>query len=125
MVETVRTTLLITLSILVLILLYRRFRQYLRLHHLPVPQHVELRAVEVMYHPLQLRVHLHLPRPEEVAPAMLSTAHAHLHAWPTVRLERGEHVLELPLDEGLDGAYYVEVGTSTQRTERRFIIRQA
>ena len=98
MLEDFRIALLITLAILVTVILVRRFKHYIRVHHMPVPQHVELQHVEVMYHPSMLRVQVNMPRPEEVFPAMLTHAHAPLRSWPAVHMEKGDHVLELPLE---------------------------
>lgn len=123
--EDIRTFLLISLSILVVVAAYKRFKQYVQLHHAPVPQHVELAALEVMYHPSLLRVELAMPASGEVFPAMLSGHHAPLHAWPAMQLSKGTHVLELPLDGELEGHYFFEIATGTQRTERRFTVRPA
>ncbi|MBZ0206029.1 MAG: hypothetical protein K8H89_06865 [Flavobacteriales bacterium] len=125
MIEDFRTTLIITLSILVVVILVRRFKRYIHLHHMPVPQQVKLEEVEVMYHPPLLRVQVSMPQPEEVFPAMLSEAHAPLLAWPAVVMEKGVQVLELPLPAEAEGCYFFEIATSTQRTERRFMVRQA
>ena len=123
--DALRTVLLITLPILVLAAAYRWFKQYVRLHHTPVPKHVELVAIEVMYHPAKLRVEFSLPGAGEVFPAMLSSRHARLHDWPPMQVAQGDHVLELPLDGELDGHYFFEIATGTQRTERRFTFRKA
>jgi len=125
MLEDFRLTLLITLSILVVVILVRRLKQHIRIHHMPVPQHVELQHVEVMCHPVLLRVQMNMPRAEEVFPAMLTQAHAPVRSWPAVRMEKGEQVLELPLEAGTEGIFFFEIATATQRTERRFIVRQA
>lgn len=125
MLEDFRLTLLITLSILVVVIVVRRVKQYIRTHHMPVQQHVELQAVEVMYHPVQLRVQMNMPHAEEVFPAMLTHTHAPVRSWPAVRMEQGEQVLELPLEAGTEGTFFFEIATATQRTERRFIVRQA
>ncbi len=123
--EEIRTFLLISLSILVVVVAYKRFRQYVQLHHAPIPQHVELVKLEVMYHPHLLRVELSIPVPGEVFPAMLSHRHALLHSWPAVQMAMGDHVLELPLEGELDGHYYFQIATGTQRTERRFTVRRS
>ena len=124
MLEDFRLALLITLALLVGIILFRRFKRYIRIHHMPIPQHVELLHVEVMYHPSILRVQVNMPRPEEVFPAMLTQGHAPLRSWPAVRMEKGGHVLELPLEMDTEGIFFFEIATSTQRTERRFTVRQ-
>ncbi|MBP8823335.1 MAG: hypothetical protein KBH07_06805 [Flavobacteriales bacterium] len=125
MLETFRTALLITLSILVVFLLVQRFKKHWRQHHMPIPRHMELLALEVVYHPTLLRITMAVPAPGELFPALLSAGHERLHAWPPVQLDKGEHVLELALDPGLDGAFFFEISTGTQRTERRFLVRQA
>lgn len=125
MIENIRTTLIITLSILVVVLAVRRFRQYVKRYHTPVPQQMELLAIEVAYHPMVLRVQVSMPREEELWMAMLSDRHAPHSSWPSVRLAKGDHVLELPLHEDADGIYFFELASPTQRTERRFIVRRA
>lgn len=124
MIESLRTALLITLAILVAVILYRRIKRYYRVHHMPIPRHMDLLAVEVMYHPPVLRVHIAMPAPGEVFPAMLSDAHAPLAKWPSEALGQGTHVLELPLQEGVEGHFFFEIATATQRTERKFTVRQ-
>lgn len=123
--EDLRTVLLITLSILVVAVAYRRFKQYVMLHHGPAPRHLELLAVEVMYHPARLRVHVSMPAQGTLAAAMLSQAHQPLLAWPDADVAQGEHVLELPLGEDLEGPYFLHLSSATQRMERRFIVRRA
>lgn len=71
MFDTLRTTLLITLAILVVAVAIRRYKQYIREQHTPVPRHAELLNVEVVYHPLRVHVLVRLPREEEVFPAVL------------------------------------------------------
>ncbi|HMN06212.1 MAG TPA: hypothetical protein PKD45_10830 [Flavobacteriales bacterium] len=124
MIESFRTALLITLSILVVVILVRRFKQYIRLHHLPVPQHVKVLDVQVLYHPARVRVAMDLPEVAQVHPAMLNAHHAPLKQWTSVQMEKGNHVLELQLDHGLEGVFYLEIATDTQRTVRRFTVRQ-
>lgn len=123
--EDIRTTLLITLSVLVVVVAYRRFKQYVKLRHAPVPQHVELVALEVGYHPPLLRAQVSMPAAGEIFPAMLSPVHAPLRSWPAMQVGKGEHVLELPLAEDVDGPYFFEIATATQRTERKFTVRRA
>lgn len=125
MLENIRTTLIITLSILVVVLAVRRFRQYVKRHHTPVPQQMELLAIEVAYHPMMLRVQVSVPQDEELLLMMLSEVHAPHSSWPSVRLAKGAHVLELPLNEDADGIYFFELASPTQRTERRFIVRKS
>ncbi len=123
MLANIRLTLLISLTILVLVLLFRWFKRRVLLHDLPTPLHAELVSVEVMYHPSVLRVEVKMPRKEELFPAMLSNVHAPLHSWSAVVVDEGRHVLELPLEAHEEGNYYFELATSSQRTERRFSLR--
>lgn len=125
MIESFRTALLITLSILVVVIAVRRLKQYLRQHHMPIPQHVRLLDVQVMYHPERLHVRVKMPRETEVRTTLLSSVHEPLKRWPSGTVPEGEHVLELPLEAGREGVYYLEIATDTQRTERRFTVRQA
>lgn len=123
MLADIRLTLLISLTILVLVLLYKWFKRRVMMHDLPTPVHAELVSVEVMYHPSVLRVEVVMPRKEELFPAMLSSVHAPLRHWDTVVVDQGRHVLELPLDAHGAGTYYFELATTGQRTERRFTLR--
>lgn len=120
MLDNLRTALLISLSILLVVVLYKRFKRAVMARERPAPLHAELLLVEVMYHPARLRVHLSVPSAQEIHPVLLSDAHAPLHRWPSRQVAPGEHVLELELDGRGDGAYYFELATATQRTERRF-----
>jgi len=119
-----RLTLLITLSILFLVLLYRRLKERVVARELPAPQHAQLIALEVMYHPARLRVELTVPSDQEIFPAMLSPVHDPLHTWPTEQFAKGRHVMVLPLNGRGDGEYFFELGTSSQRTVRKFNVRQ-
>lgn len=125
MVENLRIAAIISLSIMLVVVLYRRYKVRVMAHELPAPLHAELLHVEVMYHPLRLRVHFSVPSDQEIMPAMLSEQHLPLHSWATVRVKKGEHVLELDLRHGRDGAYFFELATADQRTERRFNVRNA
>jgi len=123
MLADIRLTLLISLTILVLVLLFKWFKRRVMLRDLPVASHAELVSVEVMYHPTALRVEVVMPRKEELFPAMLSSVHAPLQKWAAVVVDPGRHVLELPLDACEEGTYYFELASSSQRTERRFNLR--
>lgn len=123
--ENLRLALLISLSILLIVVLYKRFKQYVMQRDLPAPLHAELVRVEVMYHPTRLRVEVTVPNDQEVRPAMLSETHEHLHGWPACVLPKGPGVLELPVNGRPDGTYFFELATQSQRTERRFTLRQA
>ena len=119
-----RLTLLISLSILFIVLLYRRFKERVVARDLPARQHAELIALEVMYHPARLRVEVIVPNEQELFPAMLTPAHAALHAWPSGFFSKGRHVMELSLNGYGEGEYFFELGTSSQRTVRKFNVRQ-
>lgn len=125
MVERLRLTLLISLSLLALVLLWRRFRQRVMARDLPAPAHAELISLQVSYHPPRLRAEVMLPGAQEILPAMLDAAHRCTHRWPPQILEGGLRVLELPLDGQPDGEHFFELATHTQRTVRRFILRSA
>ena len=123
MLSDIRLTLLISLTVLVIVLLFKWFKRRVMMHDLPTPIHAELVSVEVMYHPLMLRVEVSMPKKEELFPAMLTDAHQPLHNWPVLAVEQGSHTLELPLGPTVSGTYYLELATASQRTERRFIVR--
>jgi hypothetical protein len=125
MVERLRLTLLISLAVLTVILLWRRFKQRVMARDLPAPLHAEVLSVQVAYHPDRLRVELALPAPQEVYTALLDAEHRTTHSWPARELSEGTHVVELPLDGRQDGVHLLELATSTQRTIRRFTIRRA
>jgi hypothetical protein len=124
-VDTLRTSLLLSLSLLVLFLLARRFKQMVMAKDLPAPLHAELLALQVLYHPVRLRMEVRLPHAETITPAQLNEAHARVHAWDAVPLEAGDHVLELPVDHATDGIHFFEMSTSSQRTVRKFELKQA
>ena len=123
MFDTLRTTLLITLALLVVAVAIRRYKQYILEKHTPVPRHAELLNVEVMYHPLRVRVEVRLPKEEEVFPAVLAADHSEFEKWPAMRLAAGSHNIEFQLSPEADGVLHFELGSSTQRTERRFTVR--
>lgn len=115
-----RTALLITLTILLVVVAYRRFRQYVLRKHVPVPLHAELLALEVMYHPGRLRVVVDMPQQERLQAQVLDTRHETVHKWDQRSLEKGRHVLELELPALVDGQYHFDLRTTTQRTLRGF-----
>lgn len=125
MLADIRLTLLISLTILVLVLLYKWFKRRVMIHDLPTPIHAQLVSVEVMYHPSVLRVEVQMPRKEELFPALLNSFHAPVQRWDAMMVDEGRHVLELPLAAYGEGSYYFELATSGQRTERRFSLRTA
>ena len=123
--ETLRTALIITLSIALVIVLWRRFRDHVVRRDLPVVSHAELITLEVMYHPARLRVHLKVPGQQTVHTALLDGGHQVVHHWPQNDLATGEHLLEQDLPDLRDGGYYLEMRTDTQRTVRLFRLRHA
>jgi hypothetical protein len=115
-----RTALIITLSILVLVMLARRMRRKAMEADLPAVQHAELLALEVEYHPTRLHVVVNLPSGQLLRTALLDQAHQVRHTWPEGRLDKGVHAFERTLPPLDDGVYFLEVSTATQRTVRQF-----
>lgn len=120
-----RITLLLSLAALIIIILWRRFKQRTVARELPVASHAELVGLEVLYHPERLRVEVVVPHAERVHPGMLDTGHSPLHRWPDVELSSGAHVLELPLNGHGAGEFYFELATASQRTVRKFRVIRA
>ncbi len=118
--DNLRLTLLFTLSILFVAMLWKRFKQRTVANDLPAPSHAEVISMHVLYHPERLRVQVKVPSVQELIPAVLNGQHEQQFAWPSVRAEKGSHVLELPLNTLGDGDHFFELGTDTQRTVRRF-----
>jgi hypothetical protein len=123
--DTLRLTLLISLSILFVAMLWKRFKQRTMAKDLPAPSHAELLSLHVLYHPERLRVKVKVPSDQELVPAVLDGEHVQVFVWPSVRTVKGSHVLELPLNSLADGDHYFEMGTDTQRTVRRFSLTRA
>lgn len=121
----VRTALLITLSILLVVILWRRFRQRVVANDMPAPLHAELLDLELAYHPARLHVHLSMPVDQDISTALLDVDHKTIHRWPSERLSAGQHRKERVLPELADGPYYLELSTDTQRTIRQFRLAQA
>jgi hypothetical protein len=122
---TVRTALLITLTILLVVVLFRRFKASVLLNDVPAPAHAELLALEVAYHPSRLHVLLDLPKGELIRSALLDGAHNILQTWDDIPLPQGRHRLERILPPLADGSYFIEVSTTTQRTVRGFRLQLA
>lgn len=118
--DLLRNVLLVTLGILVLVLLFRRFRQRVLARDMPAPRHAELMDLRVAYHPPRLVARVRLPGPQRVALVLRGADHAELRSWPEEDLAAGDHDLERPLDGIADGDLHLEVRTATQRTVRRF-----
>lgn len=117
---TLRTTLIITLSIVLLVLLWRKLRERWTAKDVPVVRHAEVTAVEVLYHPERVRLAVVVPTSQVLRIAVLDASHRPCHSWPEHVSEPGSHTMELALPVLPDGQYHVEVATSTQRTERSF-----
>jgi len=120
----IRTALIISLSILLVLVLWRRFKRRVVASEMPVPLYAELIAVQVEYHPARLRVVIAVPRDQIVHTTLLDGSHAHLHTWDELRLQRGDSTLHLTLPSLADGDYHLEMRTATQRTVRRFRLQQ-
>lgn len=119
-----RVTLLVSLSLLFIAMLWRRFTRKVMAEERPVALHAELLALHVEYHPERLRAEVNLPKAEELRPAMLDLGYRTLHSWAGLSKEAGEHVLELPIGTAPDGEYYFELATSSQRTVRKFRLKR-
>lgn len=120
-----RLILLVSLSLLLVLVLWRRFKWRTIMKELPVRSHAELLALHVLYHPERLRAELHLPAEEELFATLLDPDHKPLHRWPAKRMPAGKHVVEWPLDTATGGSYFVEISTDTQRTVRKFDVQRA
>jgi len=122
---TLRTALLITLSILLVVVAFRRFRYSVLRKDVPAINHAELLLLEVEYHPNRLRVLMGMPDDELLHMALLDQQYAPLHTWSDATLARGQHDLALMLPALEDGLFYFEVRSTTQRTVRGFRLQQA
>lgn len=118
--ETLRTALLISLSVLLVVVLYQRFRRGVKANDLPVARHAELRALEVAYHPARLIVQVHVPEPQRLMTALSSDAMDEAYRWPEESFAAGAHRFERLLPTLEPGEYNFELRTDTQRTVRRF-----
>ncbi len=123
--HTLRLTLLISLSILVVVMLWRRLKRKVIAHDLPAPSHAELIGLRVAYHPERLRVEVSMPAKEELRPSMLNMAYEELHTWPALNMGKGTHVFELVLNGHADGEYYFQLATSSQLTVRKFKVKRS
>ena len=124
-IDIVRNALLITLPILLVAVLYKRFKQRTIARDLPAAAHVELVGLEVAYHPTRLRALVKVPAAHAVGTAILDGAHVPLQHWPEQRMEAGEHWIERAVEQRADGTYFFQLSTATQRTVRQFRLQQA
>lgn len=122
---TLRTALLITLTILLVVVAFRRFKRSVLSKDMPAINHAELLFLDVEYHPSRLRVRMHMPNNELLHMALLDEQHAQLHTWAESPLAKGEHDMALMLPTLQDGLFYLEVRSTTQRTVRGFRLQQA
>ena len=117
-----RITLLVSLAILLIVIVWRRFKQRTVAHELPVRAHAELITLQMRYHPPRLRVEVIMPDAERIRPAMLDLHHGPVHHWPEIDLAAGSHILEFPLNGHTVGDHYFELATGSQRTVRKFSV---
>jgi len=122
---TLRTALLITLSILLVALLWRRFKRNVVANDMPAPLHAELLALDVAYHPSRLIVVLQMPSEQTIGTSLLNSQHTLVDSWDERTFKQGRQVFEQPLPDLVDGAYFLELSTATQRTVRQFRLQQA
>ena len=122
---TFRTTLLITLSILLIVVLLRLFRRRVMARDLPVNSHAELLRLEVAYHPARVIVLLRVPNDQIVHTALLDPQDHHAHIWLEEPIAAGTHTIERQLPLLADGLHHFEMRTTTQRTVRQFRLQQA
>ncbi len=120
----VRTALIVSLSVLVLVILWKRLRQYILTKDMPAPLHAELIGLELAYHPARLRVVVKVPGPQKILTRLLDQQHVPFHTWDEAQLQTGEHSLERTLPPLADGIYFLEMATATQRTVRQFRLQQ-
>ncbi|MBL7951008.1 MAG: hypothetical protein JNM62_04755 [Flavobacteriales bacterium] len=121
----VRTALLITLSVLVVVILWRRFRQRVLAEDMPAPPHAELLGIQLAYHPARLLVELKLPSDQVIRTRLLDSSHEPFHTWSEEPVSTGTRTLERTLPTLADGTYFLEMATATQRTVRQFRLQQA
>ena len=115
-----RTALLITLSILLVILLFRRFRRMIGTRDTPVVQHVQVEQLNVAYHPPRLIVVMTVPHEQTIMTRVLDGEHRSVKERFSQNMKAGTHTVVIDLPVLVDGRYFLEVATDTQRTVRRF-----
>ncbi len=121
---TLRTALLITLSILLVAVIWRRFKRKVVANDMPAPLHAELLGLDVAYHPARLLVVLQVPSDQQIGTCVLDGSHAKTHEWDARPFKKGTYTLEQPLPTLPDGLYFLEMTTATQRTVRQFRLQQ-
>jgi hypothetical protein len=118
--DDIRITLLISLSLLLVGVLYKRFKRKVMARDLPAPLHAELTGLQVEYHPARLRVEVSMPGRQELLPRLVTRDHKPVHAWSSLTLGAGDHAFELALPALEPGDHFFELATATQRTVRLF-----
>ena len=122
--QLIRTALLITLSILLVVVLLRRFRRGVIAKDLPVNAHAELLSLDVAYHPARLQAVVRVPIDQILHTGLVDEQDHHSFAWTEVPVKSGTQTLERPLPPLEDGVHRFEMRTTTQRTVRQFTMRQ-
>jgi hypothetical protein len=115
-----RTSLIITLSILLLAIIAGRLRRRIYVASVPAPLHAKLISLEVAYHPSRLHLVVDLPARQLLRTSLLDQQHNVRYAWPEGQLEKGLHAFDRDLPPLADGIYFLELATPTQRTVRQF-----
>lgn len=118
-----RIALLVSLTGMVLWLLYRRFRYNTLMKHVPVVRHAELTGLHVGYHPNRLLLTVQLPREQTLDADLMNDRWETVRQWPGRELQAGSQQWDLPLEGMSDGTYYLRLISAGQSTERQFTIR--
>lgn len=123
--STLRWVLLVSLSITLVFVWYRRFRVNTLANEVPVVKHAELTQLDVAYHPERLKLSMTVPRDQEMHAAVLDEGWNEVKRFPARLLERGRPEWVLEVSGLAPGRYYVRLTSSGQSTERMFILRGA
>lgn len=123
--STLRWVLLVSLSITLLFVWYRRFRISTLAKEVPVVKHAELTQLDVAYHPERLRLSMTVPRSQEMHAAVLDEGWNEVKRFQACLLEEGRPEWVLEIDDLAPGRYFIRLTSSGQSTERMFILRGA
>ena len=96
--EILRNALIVSLSILLLVLFFRRKRQKIMNEDLPAPSHAELISLEVAYHPARLHLVVSLPQTSSIGTAVLVYTEGVWYA--QVQAEDVAEIIESHLENG-------------------------
>jgi len=121
---TLRTALLVTLSILLVLVLAKKFKRNVLAKDMPAPLHAELIGLTLAYHPVRLIAVVQVPSDQTIALELLDAEHRALRTLATVAFQGGEHTQVLSLPALQDGTYFLAMSTTTQRTVRQFRLQQ-